>query len=436
MLFKNKLFKFIFGTTPIITIIASACSTSKHDNKNSETQQTERNLGYSINLLRLKQQSQDIKLNNSQIFDQFIPYKKDQWSAVNYFNQPLLIKTKDEFIKNVVGKVNELYQKYNLNKSMSDEEITKTFEDDFLDAKNIDDILKTQNILIYEQTPYQIPSYLDYLVYDAENDMGKIKIFKILPGYYLDVKHLYIYYTRKIFTIFKLPKNKDYEIKEFPNDQIDQYINNLSNELHYKKDDFILGDKQIDIKLLINKAQIRQDIIYKPVEFLGELTNDILALIPSTTEYLKITNESEFNNQFLDNIYNISQNLHLNLSKQEIKNIFQSQYLKAKDLSDILTNNNLYIRIIKEKGNIYHFTYPYQTIKYYINSRNKEMTLAKISERVFEFNSRRSDDQNKEASDVKVNLILEVFQAPNDYSIKFKGVLNFKETNDFLVKQR
>ncbi|MGZ9762884.1 hypothetical protein ACXYRP_01130 [Mycoplasma sp. 5912] len=40
-----------------------------------------------------------------------------------------------------------------------------------------------------------------------------------------------------------------------------------------------------------------------------------------------------------------------------------------------------------KKSDIYHWTYPYQTIKYQTN--NKEVVLAEISDRIFSFNSSR-----------------------------------------------
>ncbi|MGZ9756198.1 hypothetical protein [Mycoplasma sp. 4423] len=88
-----------------------------------------------------------------------------------------------------------------------------------------------------------------------------------------------------------------------------------------------------------------------------------------------------------------------------------------------------------KKSDIYHWTYPYQTIKYQTN--NKEVVLAEISDRIFSFNSSRLYLYNLLwLDDIKSNLIYEVIQIPKDYSVEFEGILNFKETNDFLVKQK
>ncbi|MGZ9755607.1 hypothetical protein ACXYRR_01570 [Mycoplasma sp. 246B] len=88
-----------------------------------------------------------------------------------------------------------------------------------------------------------------------------------------------------------------------------------------------------------------------------------------------------------------------------------------------------------KKSDIYHWTYPYQTIKYQTN--NKEVVLAEISDRIFSFNSSRLYLYDlPKLDDIKSNLIYEVIQIPKDYSVEFEGILNFKETNDFLVKQK
>ncbi|MGZ9762019.1 hypothetical protein ACXYRQ_00870 [Mycoplasma sp. 394] len=88
-----------------------------------------------------------------------------------------------------------------------------------------------------------------------------------------------------------------------------------------------------------------------------------------------------------------------------------------------------------KKSDIYHWTYPYQTIKYQTN--NKEVVLAEISDRIFSFNSSRLYLYDlPKLDDIKSNLIYEVIQIPKDYSVEFESILNFKETNDFLVKQK
>ncbi|MGZ9755605.1 hypothetical protein ACXYRR_01560 [Mycoplasma sp. 246B] len=437
MLFKNKLFKFLLTNSAIITLITSSCAYL-----NNEVEKNLKNhsqLNYSMNLLRLEQQNQDISINNSQIFDQFI-YDLNQTKKITYFfKEPVLIKSKEEFIQKVVGKINDFYHKYNLNKSINDEQIIKMFETDYLKKLNLDEILSTQNILIYEQSPYSIPSDLEYLVYDESNDLDNIKILKVKPGYYLSVNHNLYSFAKKIFTVLKLPKNKNYKIVGLNDEQIDKYIANLSKKSKYKRDNFIIKDDNfdvyLDVKSLINRIQTNQSIIYKPITFINNLTNEALKDINTSVEYFKISNETEFNEKILIPLFNISEKSHQNKTQQEIKIIFENEFLNAKTIADVLSDMNLYIRIIKEKGDIYHWTYPYQTIKYQTN--NKEVVLAEISDRIFSFNSSRLYLYDlPKLDDIKSNLIYEVIQIPKDYSVEFEGILNFKETNDFLVKQK
>ncbi|MGZ9756193.1 hypothetical protein [Mycoplasma sp. 4423] len=427
MSFKSKLLKSLLISTPIFTAIAVSCSNKKDY---SETVSTD--TPYLMDLLRLKQVQQGIVMNNSELFDQFIDKNKISTTPI-YFSKPTLIKSKSEFNDTVINVINQTYQKFHMQKLLSDNDILQIFEKDFLNNQSLENVLNDNNILIYQDGDLFGTEYLEYLIFDHISS-NKVSILKTTTGMDLPVWTALSPYL-PIFTVLKIPKNKDYTITELDKTQQKVLKKRLYYELNYKFTDFIVRESFESLTNLINNIQIKQSINSKKILFLGDLTNRSLSNIEQTKQPLIINTTEEFNQKILLPLLNTAKEQSSNLTPLNIKNNFEELFLSGKKIENVLRKNKLIVHISKSLGQILNWNFPNHLV---INKeKNNKVHISYVSQRTFNFNFSKYDFFSiPNASEQKVSLVYEVFFVPKDNEVLFDGEMNYKQANDFLVLQK
>ncbi|UUD35929.1 hypothetical protein NPA08_03135 [Mycoplasmopsis citelli] len=445
MSLKSKLFKNILVgfSTPLLPLITVSCTLGRETNKGNYSEYADDKIPYFINLLRLKQDEQGIKTNNSIIFDQFIGHSdlKQKEKEFNHFIEDfkVLIKSKQDFSNYITKKINLFYQKLQIPKTLSDAEIQKIFETDFLNGQNIDDILKNNNILVLESTDDRSPIGLKYAIKEEKED--HINIWVINPsqidhkGGLHAIPHLLDLPEKSVFNVIIVPKEKRIEFKETITDDNNQLFSDLYNQYAHKPENFYdWFHERSEISEIIMKIQNKQGIFNKENFILKDLTNDSLSELPLVSKVNIIKNANEFNEFVIVPIQKVAQKLNHPLTIDKITNDFEKNYLNAQKLNEVLKTHDIVVQRLIQKANK-PSNRPAKLIKM-LNSTASQINLAFIDEREFNFNFKVSDDTWKGPLAQKPRIFYQGLLVPKGSQVKINSKLNFKETNDFLLANK
>ncbi|WP_134110463.1 hypothetical protein [Mycoplasmopsis mustelae] len=424
---------FLSGTTAIV----SSCLNSGTNYINSLPRKT----AYFSDLIRLKQEKQNITTNNSIIFDQFFPKFSEFVNEYRNFHfldgtSNKRIKSISDFNEFIINKINTLYKDFNLPKSMSDAKIKQTFESDFLKGQTIEEILAQNDILLFESSNAYSASFLNYFLIDTSNKKeNQISILEINPEYvnnqfgYDEPKLLIA--NRNVFTVILIPKTQTYKIIETSQKENIKLLNDLYNEFKYKLDNFI-KEYEIDKKLtLIQKIQQNQNVTFKPFSFLGKLNNESIKNLTINTEIESIENMDDFNKIILTPLQKIANDNALKIDTDKIRKYFKQEYIENRDIETTLKENKILVQRMIINKTYLSFNTPDQMVKY--EQKDNNITIATISDRVFNYNF----SLNEYTPKVNENEVLfQVLVVPKNSVIKLQGSLSYKEANDFLVKNK
>ncbi|UUD35927.1 hypothetical protein NPA08_03125 [Mycoplasmopsis citelli] len=455
-LFKTLLFSF---SAPLLSIITTSCSLSIKIPKNDQTlgdsllergkditppnAQDNNQLDkgpYFINLLRLKQEEQGIKINNSIIFDQFSDslYKINQYHFRFLKDGHALITSKEDFSKYITNKINSLYQikELELPKTLSDLKIQKIFENDFLNGQSIDSILRQNNILILESSNDRSPIYLDYFLKDEKKDHINIQVIdptKIddYDSVYLRVIQTYIDSPKSVFSVIVVPKGKRIEFKRTTQNENIQLTSELSRQYHYKPQNFYNWFYEgSEVSQRIKKIQNKQGIFNKENFILKDLTNESVSELPLDSKVNIIKNSNEFNEFIINPIQKLDHSLAIN----EITNDFEVNYLNSQKLNEVLKTHDIVVQQLIQKPNK-PSNRPTKLIKM-PSSNSSQIDLAFIDDRELNFNFISSYDTWNDSLVQKPRIFYQGLLVPKGSQVKMHGKLNFKETNDFLLANK
>ncbi|TDV24299.1 hypothetical protein BCF59_0258 [Mycoplasmopsis mustelae] len=439
MLFKIKKMKFILLGLflSVATTVVSSCVNSVNNYINSLGRKTV----YFSDLIRLKQEKQNITTNNSIIFDQFFP--KFSEFVNEYRNFSFLdgasnkrIKSISDFNELIINKINTLYKDFNLAKLMSDAKIKQIFESDFLKGQTLEKILEQNDILLFESSNAYSASFLNYFLIDTNDKKeNQISILEINPEY-VNNKFGYkvpqnLIASRNVFTAVLIPKAATYKIIETKQIENIKLLNDLYNEFKYKLDNFI-KEYEIDKTLtLIQKIQQNQNVTFKPFSFLGKLNNESIKNLTINTEIESIENMDDFNKIILTPLQKIANDNALTIDTDKIRKYFEQEYIENRDIETTLKENKILVQRMIINKNYLSFNTPDQMVKY--KQKDNNITIATISDRVFNYNF----SLNEYTPKVNENEVLfQVLVVPKNSVIKLQGSLSYKEANDFLVKNK
>ncbi|WP_134110473.1 ligand-binding sensor domain-containing protein [Mycoplasmopsis mustelae] len=421
----------------VATTVVSSCVNSVNNYINSLGRKTV----YFSDLIRLKQEKQNITTNNSIIFDQFFP--KFSEFVNEYRNFSFLdgasnkrIKSISDFNELIINKINTLYKDFNLAKLMSDAKIKQIFESDFLKGQTLEKILEQNDILLFESSNAYSASFLNYFLIDTNDKKeNQISILEINPEY-VNNKFGYkvpqnLIASRNVFTAVLIPKAATYKIIETKQIENIKLLNDLYNEFKYKLDNFI-KEYEIDKTLtLIQKIQQNQNVTFKPFSFLGKLNNESIKNLTINTEIESIENMDDFNKIILTPLQKIANDNALTIDTDKIRKYFEQEYIENRDIETTLKENKILVQRMIINKNYLSFNTPDQMVKY--KQKDNNITIATISDRVFNYNF----SLNEYTPKVNENEVLfQVLVVPKNSVIKLQGSLSYKEANDFLVKNK
>ncbi|UUM19869.1 MULTISPECIES: hypothetical protein [unclassified Mycoplasma] len=435
-------------TAPLLTLITTSCSISIFPSK-SYLESMRYKTPYFIDLIRMEQQDQGIKTNNSIIFDQFVESlyekalswdRKDQEKRTENYRKYIrydflkdnkqLIKSVEDFSSHIINKINSLYEDLKLPKTLSDEQIKKIFESDFLNGQSIENILKNSNILILQSNDDRSPIGLSYSL--KEQKQNHINILRINPwiikqtGGYLQSTDLRS--EKPVFSVILLSKNQDFKIKYTTKSENNQLLSDLYYKYGYKADQFYDWYFGPDISQAINKIQNEQGILYKENLLLNNLTDESLSDLPLNSKVYTIKTTNDFNEFITSTIQQVAQKLKTSLTKEQVIDNFEKNYLNGQKLENVLKGSDILVQRAIEKPSMLSLNDPDQLVKL-ASSNSSKIQLAFINEREFNFNL----TGKSQSPDKKSMVFYQVLTVPKGAQVEIKDKLNFKETNDFLL---
>ncbi|TDV24262.1 hypothetical protein BCF59_0216 [Mycoplasmopsis mustelae] len=440
----NKKLKFLLFLTGSIAILTTSCSANS-----VYLNSVDGKAQYFVNLIKLKQEYQNVTSNNSVIFDQFTNHltsivKQNKNSRTNteyknFFKDSNFkkITSKKDFEKEILSRINVLYSKIDVPKILSDDEVTKIFEIDFLKGQKLNNVLENKDILIFETKDDRFNWRLIQYLFDFDtnkNNNGKINILQINPLLLSNIKPG-IQTTdklsdRQIFTVMLLPKSKDFEIKYTSEQENDKLFNDLYDKFGYKVEKFIKQQDSDIVNQLIDKIQEKQDIKFQRLSFLGSLKTESLSNLQQNSDILTINNSNEFDEYILNPLLKVSQENQLDLSSKDIKTKFEKEYLNDQGINYILKNNKIIVQRIVNTDNWISLNVPNRIIKY--TSDSNKLSLAYVSDRIFNYTFSISDYNYRPKNEI----FYQVLVVSKNTAIKTKGLLGYKEANDFLIKNK
>ncbi|UUM24863.1 hypothetical protein [Mycoplasma sp. 3686d] len=446
MSLMSKLLKTVLIGVPVFSMITTSCAFSFSSNKDY-LESVYLKTPYFINLIRMKQQDQGIKTNNSIIFDQFVESLHDKYSNLDtpenrrkYRNynflkdNKLLISSKQDFSNHIINKINSLYQELKLDKTLSDTQITKIFEADFLNSQSIENVLKNNNILILQSGDDRSPIGLKYAL--KEERRNQINILLIDPfeikqkGDY--EKNAVIKPYRSVFNVILFPKDKEFRLKRTTESENNQLLSDLYHEYALKAEQFYDWYHGGYVLGAISKIQNKQGIIYKQNLLLNNLTDESIKDLSLDSGLKIIKDLNHFNEFIIEPIQKVAQKLNSTLTNEAIINDFEINYLSGKKLNDVLKNSDFIVQRTIQKGNILSLNNPDRLVKLPSSSSSK-INLTFINNRELEFNFIDKLEIKNRNRDKTPKIYYQVLIVPKGTQVEIKDKLNFKETNDFLL---
>ncbi|MGZ9756909.1 hypothetical protein [Mycoplasma sp. 4423] len=459
MSFKKKIIRFLITSLPIYTSVSVACGSKVEVNKGSENKQEtlpkiqlsepeylesiNLKTPFFVNLIKLKQQQQSIITSNSVLFDQFILQlfnkrnrnEKRFNSNFKFIKDDFLrIKTEQDFYMNIVSLINNLYTYLGLNKTLTDKQIVEIFENDFLNNKNISNILKDNDIIITEQKDNWSSFGYDYILIDEDkSNIDVVYALKAEP-YYINNRVSLVSTTdlrpnRHIFSAFLVPKDKEFALLKTDKEQNEKLLSAL-----YKEADFIYINKEDNIEHLITSVSNNQSEIYKEINFLGKLTNETISDWELNQGIKIITNIDEFYQLIITPLQILAAKQNFLITPDELTTKFEKIFLNNQKIIDILKNNRLlfYTQLFSTLGD--YFKTPSHILKLNENNNEKSVSLGLINASLFSYNFTINPDKSDKNQN-QIKLFYNIILIPNDYKLNIKTVLSFKEANDFLVRE-
>ncbi|VEU74463.1 Uncharacterised protein [Mycoplasmopsis citelli] len=454
MSLKTKLFKTILVgfSGVLLTIVSTSCSLKPLTEENY-LETVEYKAPYFTNLIRLKQQEQGIKVNSSIIFDQFSLelseyfLNKNEPRHSNFLEDfQALITSKEDFSHYITSKINSIYEKLKLPKTLSDEEIQKIFENDFLNGQNLNDVLEKNNIWILESVDDRSFVSLNYVLKEEEKDHINIKV---IQPFEINDKGLYKTTTdikpqKSVFNVIVFPKYKQLNFRKTTKDENNQLLISLYNQYHYKEKDFFTQNYQLNsIDFLINNIQRKQGFFNTKNLILKNKIDTYISELPldskADSKVKIIKNYGEFVKYVMApfQINNLEKDFNLNQDKV-IKN-FETNYLNGQNLNELFKKYNLVVQRTIHRPNT-PLNNPAKLVKM-PNPNSSQINLALIDDKEFDFNFNRGhadlDLTPKriwwDFLDKKTIVFYQGLLVPKDSEVKIHGKLKFKETNVFLL---
>ncbi|UUM24866.1 hypothetical protein [Mycoplasma sp. 3686d] len=455
MSLTNKLLKIVLIGVPALAMITTSCSISIFPKKNKDyLESLHLKTPYFINLIRMKQQDQGIEINNSIIFDQFVESlyekafsrnqeekeEKKHENFKKYFryeffeNKELLIKSGEDFSNNIINKINSLYRELKLDKTLSDSQIKKIFEADFLKSQSLENVLKNNNILILQSFDDRSSIGLEYAL--KEERKNHINILSISP---LEIKQKASYSIttdikpyRSVFNVILLPKDKEFKIKMTTESENNQLLSDLYREYNLKAEQFYDWYHGGYVLGAISKIQNKQGIIYKQNLLLNNLTDESIKDLSLDSGLKIIKDPNHFNEFIIEPIQKVAQKLNSTLTNEAIINDFETNYLSGKKLDNVLKNSDIIVQRTIQKGNILSLNNPDRLVKL-PSSSSLKINLTFINNRELEFNFIDKLEIKNRNRDKIPKIYYQVLIVPKGTQVEIKDKLNFKETNDFLL---
>ncbi|UUD35930.1 hypothetical protein NPA08_03140 [Mycoplasmopsis citelli] len=442
MALKTKLLKtlLVSFSVPLLPIITASCSLSREDYlKNLDEKEV-----YFTNLLRIKQDEQGIKSNNSIIFDQFgksLSSSKERLSY-RFLDGPYTwIYSKESFFNKITKKINSLYEEFKLPKTLSDEEIKKIFENDFLGGQGLNVVLRKNDILILESINDHSPIALDYAI--KEEKENRVNILAINPSKRKQEEKFIgafpISYLKNVFSVILLPKDKIFEFKRTITDENNQILSDLYSQYPYKPENFYdWFHEGTLIDQRIKRIQKKQRIFNKERFILKNLTDDYISKLPldsKTDSKLHIIKDPDDFIEFLvapfqkdvpdkDNI----------LHEDSITKDFRSIFSGRPTLKEIFEKYDIVIQRFIKKPNK-PSNRPAKLVKM-PSSTGTQIDLAFIDERKLNFDFESHDDKWNDSFSEKPRIFYQGLLVPKGSQVKIHGELSFKETSDFLLASK
>ncbi|MGZ9428634.1 hypothetical protein, partial [Mycoplasma sp. 1012] len=358
---------------------------------------------YFENLIKIKQDQQNIKANNSFIFDQF--REKLFESKENNFNflneKKLIIKTIDDFDEKIVSKINELYDKFNINNRLTKEQITKMFEQDFLNGNKLENELTQNNLILLEnESLWYTNDFLNFII--DENTVDKFNILEIsvlnLPG--IDsgetTRKTSLVSQKKRFTLIKTEKNKEIVFSKTNKEENEKILLNLYKEFQYKENFFIKNDLFKDYWPLIFQKQKEQNIFTSDVLIFKNNSLNSNNLLFNDDIHI-INNKEEFKNKIIPSIkeFYTEENSKTKKSENDILTEFEKIFFKDKTFDQIFENNSIVIHRTLEYKTNYNYLKQSVLIKSKIDEENKVIDFSLINDSDFNYNLKKSWKCNK-----------------------------------------
>ncbi|UUD36595.1 hypothetical protein NPA08_02085 [Mycoplasmopsis citelli] len=441
-LFRNILFGSCVSLLPIIT---SSCSTLELLNKKNYLETVEYKVPYFANLIRLKQQEQGIKVNNSILFDQFSIIededKKNKYFSDFLEDSQVTITSVKDFSHYITNKINSLYKELEIPKTLSDEEIQRIFENDFLNGQNLNEVLAKNNIWISQSIFYHSSVFVDYILKEEDKDYINVKIIRPneIDQDYLSILPTSLLPARKVFNILVFPKEKMLNFKKTTKDENIKLLSELYNHYNYKEKDFFnwyyprkwildwidnIQRKQgiFNTKNLILKNKAGAYISKEPLNLDSDSGIKVIKNFKDFITYIMSpfqTNDSEKDSA---------------LSYIKVVNDFEKNYLNGKNLSELLEENNLVVQRTIQKENT-SFNKQYRFVKL-PNSSSSKINLAIINDNELNFSSNFLDNEWEDPFIEKPRILYQGLLVPKNSKVEIKGQLNFKEANDFLIHNK
>ncbi|UUM19553.1 hypothetical protein NPA11_02130 [Mycoplasma sp. 1578d] len=432
MSLKNKLLKMILIGVPALTVFTTSCSISIFRKKNKDyLESLVGKTPYFIDLIRLKQHDQGIKMNNSIIFDQFVEswYHERKYFYNVLEEGKLLISSIDDFSNHIISKINSLYKEFKLPKTLSDGQIKKIFETDFLNGQSIENVLKNNNILVLESNEDRSPIGLNYAL--KEEKQNHVNILRI-NAFRITQKEGYpraqnIMPNQSVFNVILLPKDRKFKFKYTTKSENNQLLSDLYHEYNYKADQFY-DWYYSGISGKIDIIQNKQGILYKENLLLNNLTDESLSGLPLNSKVHTIKATNDFDEFITSPIQQVAQKLKTPLTKEQVIDDFEKNYLNGQKLENVLKGSDIIVQRAIEKPSMLSLNDPDQLVKL-ASSNSSKIQLAFINEREFNFNFTRKS----QSPDKKPQIFYQVLTVPKGTQVEIKDKLNFKETNDFLL---
>ncbi|UUM19888.1 hypothetical protein NPA11_00395 [Mycoplasma sp. 1578d] len=451
MSLTNKLLKIVLIGVPALSMITTSCSISIFPKKNKDyLESSPLKTPYFINLIRMKQQDQGIKINNSIIFDQFIssmnekasdPTENDEIRKKYHWyiflkNQNLLIRSSEDFSNHIIKQIHSLYQDLKFTQILSDNQITKIFEDDFLNGQRLEDVLKNNNILMLETIDDRSPIGLHYFL--KEEKENHTNILSIRPWlnkynekYYVDLDYRP---PKHIFNVILLPKDKKFKIKMTTKSENDQLLSDLYREYNLKAEQFYDWYYGWNVLSIINKIQKKQGIIYKQNLILNNLTEESVKDSSLDSELKIIKDPNHFNEFITLPMQKVAQKVGATLTNETIISDFETNYLNGQKLDNVLKHSDIIIKRNIQEFNISPLIFQPDKLIKLSNYGSSKINLGFINEREINFNLPLDEYERACCSlDKKPKIYYQVLLVPKGTQVEIKDKLNFKETNDFLL---